>query len=253
MTSPSPSEPRTPRQLYHAPPPTAVAAWVTIGAIATIYVLQGVFGSVLVPMVAVGAAYGMTILVLVAAARGLRFGFGLVRPPVRFVAAALLIGLTAWYMDLRLVLWLDLPQPKHLQEQVEQTTLAASLVALAVLPAIVEELVFRGVLARALARHSVALAIVGSAIAFSLYHVDPAQMVSTFPLGLALATMAVRSGSVVPGMIAHFLNNATVLVVSHRELPSIERAIDGHPSACLGLAIAASLTGVALAVKAAPA
>ena len=246
----SPSEPRTPLQLYHAPPPLAAAVWVTIGAVAVIYVLQVVLSSLLEPLVAVAGAYLATIAVLAGAARLGRFGLGVRPPPARFVIAAVLVGLTAWYIDLQLVLWLQPGgNPARLERLVERSALAPSLVAIALLPAIAEELVFRGVLARALATRSVGVAIVGSALVFSAYHVLPTQIVATFPLGLALGTMAVRSGSVIPGMIAHFLNNATVIVISRGELRGLDGALVAHPAAAFAFTLAVASLGVALAAK----
>jgi membrane protease YdiL (CAAX protease family) len=237
MTSPSTSDPRTPRQLYHAPPPLAVAVWVTLGAIGTIYVLQGVLFLVVEPIAAMALTYATVAI-----------GFGFVRPPARFFVAAVLVGLTMWYVDLVLVTLLQPPgNAEHLDEVATKAPIVASLVAVAVLPALAEELVFRGVLARSLARRSVPVAIVVSSLAFSAYHVLPIQMVSTFPLALALATMAVRSGSVLPGMLAHFLNNATVIVVARSH--SVDHVIDAHAGAFLVLAVATALTGVALAAK----
>ena len=77
-------------------------------------------------------------------------------------------------------------------------------------------------------------------------------MVATFPLGLALGVLALRSRSVVPGMIAHLLNNATVIFISRDDLPGLGAAIERSPDGVLVVAIGIALAGVALAAKGVP-
>ena len=251
MTSPIPSEPRTSSQLYHAAPRAAVAIWITAGAIATIYASQVLLASSGVPvLVAAAGSYALTALLVLGAARRTQTSLALGAPRARFVLAAILIGVAAWYIDLRIVTWLQPPgETKQLEQLVERSSLVPSLLAIAVLPAVCEEMVFRGLVARALGRYSLAAGIVGSALVFSAYHLLPIQMIATFPLGLALAVLALRSGSVVPGMIAHLLNNATVIVVSRDDAPWLGHAIDRSPDGILLVAIAMVAVGVALAAK----
>jgi sodium transport system permease protein len=238
--------------LYHAPPRAAVAIWIIAAAVATIYASQILLAQAGIPvLVATASSYAVTALLVLGAARGTGTALGLSRPRLRFVVAALLVGVTAWYVDLRIVTWLQPPgKTEHLEQLVERSTIAASLLAIAVLPAICEELVFRGLVARTLATYSVAAGIVGSAVLFSLYHLLPIQMVATFPLGLALGVLALRSGSIVPGMIAHLLNNATVILISRDSVPGIGHAIERSPDGALVVAIGVATIGVALAAKA---
>ena len=250
MTSPIPSEPRTLRKLYHAPAPAAHAVWMTAGAVATIYALQVVIASFAPLLVAMALTYMVTIAGLVALAKRGPFSLGLRPAPLRFWISSILIGVACWYVSARLVSWVGPPgNPEHLETLVTQSVLVPSLVAIAVLPAIAEELVFRGLLARSFASRSVPLAIVGSSAVFSAYHVLPLQMLGVLPLGLALGTIAVRSDSVLPGMLAHFLNNATVILVSRDVLPSLDKMLGDHPSGALASAIAITGVGVALAAK----
>ena len=88
------------------------------------------------------------------------------------------------------------------------------LLSVAGLPAIFEELSFRGVLQPLLIRATgsafwgIALtAIVFSAIHFQFYGFLPRML-----LGLLFGWLAYRSSSIIPGMIAHFLNNAGAAV-----------------------------------------
>lgn len=80
---------------------------------------------------------------------------------------------------------------------------------------LVEELVFRGAILRALlqgfSRHWVA--IVCSALLFALIHMNPAQMPHAFCLGLLLGWMYYRTRSVIPGIMVHWVNNTVAYAV----------------------------------------
>ncbi len=99
-------------------------------------------------------------------------------------------------------------------EQLLQTSPFLLLIlVLAVLPAILEEVIFRGLLFQGLR----AFGTVGSVLLcgglFSLYHQNPAQTIYQFCCGAAFALVVVRSGSILPTMLSHFLNNALVLIL----------------------------------------
>ena len=249
MTSPIPSEPRTQPQLYHAPPHIAGAVWITVGGILTIYATQVGLGPVIGGLAAAAIGFVVVAIAMIGAAKVGRFSLGLRAAAPRFVVAAVMIGLACWYLEIQLVLHVHPPgDTSRIEQVVERTPLAASLIVLALLPAISEELVFRGVFARSLMRLPI-VAVIASAALFSLYHLVPAQMLGTFPLGLALGLLAVRSGSIVPGMIAHLLNNATVLAVEHMNVA----AIDLHPNLAFAGASVLVLGGVALTMTGTPA
>ena len=77
-----------------------------------------------------------------------------------------------------------------------------------VVPAICEEVAFRGVVLGGLRRSgSRVLAVVGSALVFGLFHINPYHVVSAALVGLLLAYVALESGSIVPGMVIHLVNN----------------------------------------------
>jgi hypothetical protein len=48
---------------------------------------------------------------------------------------------------------------------------------------------------------------------FALYHQTPAQTLYQFCCGAAFALVALRSGSVLPTALAHFVNNAVILIL----------------------------------------
>lgn len=92
--------------------------------------------------------------------------------------------------------------------------MAAGLVFAALLPAVCEELIFRGcILANARSAAGGVPAIFISAFLFALYHGSIQQTLYQFACGCIFALIALRSGSVLPSMLAHFLNNAAIVVL----------------------------------------
>jgi membrane protease YdiL (CAAX protease family) len=84
----------------------------------------------------------------------------------------------------------------------------------AVLPPVVEELAFRGVMFTGLRRTlRVSEAFVISSMAFALLHLSIPSVLTHLPLGLYLCYLRYRSGSLWPSMLAHALHNAGVIVV----------------------------------------
>ncbi len=81
-------------------------------------------------------------------------------------------------------------------------------VSAVVIAPIIEELLFRGVLFAGLAkRWPVWLAAIVSSLAFAVLHGQVNVGIYTFILGCLLSWLYVRSGSIYPGMLVHFLNN----------------------------------------------
>ena len=88
------------------------------------------------------------------------------------------------------------------------------LLVVALLPAVMEEMMFRGVLLHGLRSFKTGWAVVVCGALFSLYHQNPAQTIYQFCCGACFALVAVRAGSVLPTVIAHFLNNAFILILT---------------------------------------
>lgn len=85
---------------------------------------------------------------------------------------------------------------------------------IAVLPALFEESIFRGILLNPMKNFSTAAAVLLSGALFALYHQSPAQTVYQFCCGCAFALVAIRADSVLPTMLSHFLNNAVIIILS---------------------------------------
>ena len=99
------------------------------------------------------------------------------------------------------------------------------LIAFAAAPAICEELAFRGfVLTGFCGNGRTRLAIVLSALAFGVMHMIPQQVFNATLLGIVLGLIAIRSNSLLPGVVFHFLFNSLAVV---RERMSVQLA-GGH-------------------------
>jgi len=86
--------------------------------------------------------------------------------------------------------------------------LVAVLGCLALAPGFAEELLFRGLLQRTLARPLGRVgAIVATAVAFGALHIDPAQGTAAALIGLYLGAVAMASGSTWPAIACHVANN----------------------------------------------
>ena len=87
-----------------------------------------------------------------------------------------------------------------------------ALLAYALVPAICEEVAFRGFILTGLHRRfRPRNAILVSALLFALYHLNVFLFLPAFGLGIALGLLTVRSRSLVPAMLFHFLYNALLL------------------------------------------
>lgn len=80
-------------------------------------------------------------------------------------------------------------------------------ITIAVLPAIAEEFAFRGVVFHLLRPYGKTLAIFGSAFVFGLMHGNVVQIPFAFVIGLFFGYVVAETGSLLPAMAMHFLNN----------------------------------------------
>jgi sodium transport system permease protein len=107
------------------------------------------------------------------------------------------------------------PAPQQLLEQFSREFIPADLslwqlyVFVAVLPAICEEIGFRGLLLHGLRRRFQPLAlIVVVGLIFGIFHVSLFRIAPTAFMGITLTAVAVATGSILPGIVLHMGNNA---------------------------------------------
>jgi membrane protease YdiL (CAAX protease family) len=94
--------------------------------------------------------------------------------------------------------------------------LAWAFFLVAVVPPVIEETAFRGVIFGLLDRSLRTVeAILISSIAFGLLHLSAHSLITHVPLGLYLCWLRHRSRSIYPAIFAHFLHNAWAIVGEH--------------------------------------
>ena len=90
-----------------------------------------------------------------------------------------------------------------------------SIFLLAIIPAIGEELLFRGMILQGLrTRFNDAISILLSAVMFALMHGNLQQLVYPFVLGTIMGWIALRTGSLISSIVVHFTNNFLVVTFS---------------------------------------
>lgn len=263
-----PTNPRTP-PLYHGALDAASATWLTLLAVTAFYTAAALLSPGLPQLVTAQLVLG-GVAVLAVALRGARVAepglgpspaatsraLGLVAPRRRAALGALLIGVSAWYPNLALALWLQAKlggatRVPGIERLVEAPHLAATLLCLTIFPALCEELAFRGLWARALARrHGVVLAAVITAPVFGAYHLSSAQLVPATLLGAILAWSSLRTGSLWVSIIIHAANNATAILAARGRLGPIGAALEARPDLALPALFGLTLLGLTLIASA---
>ncbi len=109
--------------------------------------------------------------------------------------------------------------PSYLPEY-SPLNLILTIVVIAVLPPVLEETLFRGIVQNGL-KKSGYISIIVTAALFAVYHLSPSKTLYQFAVGLILSLVALKSGSVVPTIIIHFLNNLLVILNEYFSLFSI--------------------------------
>ncbi len=84
-----------------------------------------------------------------------------------------------------------------------------------IFPAIFEEMLFRGIILQSLRPYSNNIAVFVSALAFALCHNNFPQAIFAFCMGIIFAILTIRSGSLIPSIIAHFIYNFSGEILSN--------------------------------------
>ncbi len=116
---------------------------------------------------------------------------------------------------------------------------------LALLPGLAEETYFRGLVQGTFGRGWPAM--LASALVFAGFHLDPVQMAGVLPIGIYLAWLRDRTGSLAIPIAAHVANNSIALVAA-RALPHVEVAGTADPTPLPLAAVFLSITVAAMAI-----
>lgn len=133
---------------------------------------------------------------------------------------------TSMYMLNMLCGELDLPNLME-DEFIDLSGNVWGILSMALAAPILEECLFRGAIEGHLLRtwKRPWLAVVVSALVFGLIHMNPIQSVFAFLVGLVLGWLYYRTGSILPGIVGHILNNSLAVVsmqVCDKDTDSLE-------------------------------
>lgn len=181
----------------------------------------------------------------------LRTTFPLTPPPVpKFFAAAFMYG-GVFFLNLALssLTMLVFPQlsdsSEALYSMIGSASPAAAILTVAVLPAICEELFFRGFLSATAQKFPFLLRISFVGALFAIAHLSLEKILPMFVLGSFFAYLTLKTDSVFFGILFHFLNNL-ISVCSVLLSDPEASAAQPSPAALGGVAMIAISFGAAL-------
>ena len=148
------------------------------------------------------------------------------RTDVVMVCVMAIVVFLGWFFPEDLLQKLvDIPDNISDKEFMQMTGGVLGLIDTAFLTPVAEELLCRGALLGTLLLMMPRrpwVGIVVSALIFGLLHMNPVQMVYGFLYGLLLGWLCWRTGSLLPGIVVHVANNATVMLMPE----SVDDAIE---------------------------
>lgn len=137
-----------------------------------------------------------------------RIGLGL------WLLALVLSGIYSFYaIDI-------LPEEKEMLDAFnyifENLSLLNQILMIAVLPAIIEELLFRGLFLSSLLKHTrPSIAIFATSLMFAAMHLSLLKLFTTFILGSTFGYVVYKSKSIFPAIFLHFVNNSFSVLIAY--------------------------------------
>lgn len=168
--------------------------------------------------------------------------------PVGFLSDALytlVLPLWEWFLDQAPALnWMSEIGLAETMKQLNGASLPLLLFFLAVVPAIGEEWMLRGLVGRGLvARWGAWRGILLTSVLFAVMHLDPPHVAAVFPIGVMIHIIYLATRSFWMPILFHFLNNATVSFFT-----SLGLAQPGDPNAEISWWAVAALPYVTVAI-----
>lgn len=118
----------------------------------------------------------------------------------------------------------------------------------AIIPAVSEEVLFRGMMQRSLEEYwSPKRAILWTGVIFGLIHFNPTDIISLVVIGVYLGVLAYSTRSLALPIAVHFLNNAIAVVAINLSQSNTGELPDGTPAWVAALICTTGLAGAILA------
>jgi sodium transport system permease protein len=153
-------------------------------------------------------------------------------PPLRALLGAVLAGVSVGIVVAAFAVRL-VPMPTSFSQKLGEALMLDGLpfwalfACIALLPALCEEAVFRGLLFSGLLRVGPLAAIVASALLFGLAHGSIYRLLPTASIGLVLGWARLSSRSIAPGMLIHAINNGLAAAILYYQPPWATRYLEG--------------------------
>jgi hypothetical protein len=103
------------------------------------------------------------------------------------------------------------PTPIEIPNNVRDLLITLGIVA--VVPAVFEEFMVRGIIMSSYEKRGTKVGIIISAIFFGLLHMDIKNLFGPIVFGIIFGYIVIRTDSIFAGMIAHFANNAFAILI----------------------------------------
>lgn len=126
------------------------------------------------------------------------------------------------------------------------------ILAIAVVGPVLEELLFRGAITKALLKqYSPAKAIFISALIFGIFHINPVQVIPAFLIGILLAWVYYKTASLIPCILMHILNNSISVYVNikYPGVEDMDALVGGTANLLLTCVAVVLLVGCCLLMK----
>lgn len=165
--------------------------------------------------------------------------FSLKLPGIKNLMGAIVLGVGAICLNLVTSSLLSMAFPSDTEglnaqymQILEGISFVPGLLLMALLPAVCEELMFRGYLFTAFKnRLSLSKAIIIVSLLFGVSHMSMIKLLPTALLGIALAYMIHKSESIVTSVCIHFLNNSLAVIILYYgdQVPFFRDEVLGMP------------------------
>ena len=141
--------------------------------------------------------------------------FARLRPlPLKFIPAIIILAASMWLVNIFFaaglvggLMELGFQPLVMIEPPTTWQQYLGYVVVLSVFAGICEEVLFRGTIMPALEQHGLIPAIIFSSLLFALLHGSLLSLLSTFSLGVVMAVIVIKTGSLWGGILYHMLNN----------------------------------------------